>query len=154
MTKRSTLLVMVLAVSLSLAVASCAARSNALGSDIEDVRTVELNLREALSSEGGNDALEFYLADDYVHTNYRGVVRTKRNIVDDLEAQSVTREYLDLDDIRVRVYGDVAIVTARAVTRRNESGVESTADYRQMRVFRREQGRWRAFLMQTTLVAD
>lgn len=154
MTTRSRLMVTVLGVSLSLVAASCAARSNTVGADTEDVRTVELNLREALSSEGGRDALEYYLADDYVHTNYRGVVRTKRDIVDDLEAQSVTREYLNLDDIRIRVYGDVAIVTARAVTSRNESGVESTADYRQMRVFRREQGRWRAFLMQTTLVAE
>lgn len=154
MKTRSTLIVKVLAVSLSLAAVSCAARSNSVGSDVDEIRTVELNLREALSNEGGVDALEFYLADDYVHTNYRGVVRTKRDIVDDLEAQSVTREYLDLDDIQIRVYGDVAVVTARAVTRRNESGVESTGDYRQMRIFRREQGRWRAFLMQTTLVAE
>jgi len=78
---------------------------------------------------------------------------TKRDIVDDIETSTVTREYIGLDDIRVRVFGDVAILTARASTRRTEEGVETTGDYRQMRIYRREAGRWRAMLMQTTLVA-
>lgn len=131
---------------------SCALRSS-VGRDIEEVRAVELNLRDALSN-GAPDVLEAYLADDYVHTNHRGAVRTKRVIIDDLEAEFVTREYLGLDDIRIRVFADVAVVTARTSARRNVRGVETTGDYRQMRIFRREAGRWRAILMQTTLIAE
>ena len=153
MKNRSAVIVKVAVLSLCLVSVSCAVRST-VGQDVEEVRTVELNLREALSDNAGLDALEYFLADDYVHTNYRGVVRTKREIIDDLEASLVTREYLGLDDIRIRVFGDVAIVTARASTRRNEAGTETTGDYRQMRIFRRELGRWRAILMQTTLVAE
>ena len=153
MDNRSAWMLTATALSLCLVSVSCAARSG-VSVDAEAVRMVELNLREALTSSGGLDALEYYLADDYVHTNYRGVVRTKREIIDDLEVAFVTREYIGLDDIRVRVYGDVAIVTARASTRRTEAGTETTGDYRQMRIFRRDLGRWRAMLMQTTLVAE
>ena len=147
--------VIVKAAALLLCVASvsCAARGG-VGQDVEEVRMAELSLREALSEDAGLDVLEYYLADDYVHTNYRGAVRTKLDIIDDLETRAVTREYLDLDDIQIRVFGDVAIVTARAATRRNEAGTETTGDYRQMRIFRRDLGRWRAILMQTTLVAE
>lgn len=109
-------------------------------------------LRDALSANQA-DALERYLADDYVHTNYRGVVRAKREILEDLDNRSVTREYLELDDMQIQVIGDVAILTAKASTRRTVRGTQTTGDYRQMRIFKREQGTWRAILMQTTLVA-
>lgn len=135
--------------------ASCAARGPAAtnpNADLEDVRKVELQLRDALSTSKA-DVLEHYLADDYVHTNFRGVVRTKREILDDLEDRTVTREYLELDDIHIQVIGDVAILTARTSTRRTVRGTQTTGDYRQMRIFKREQGIWRAIVMQTTLVA-
>lgn len=155
MNRVSMLMVKALCLCICVSGVSCAARGGAAtnpGTDLEEVRRTELQLRDALSS-GNLDVLERYLADDYSHTNYRGVVRSKRDIIADLDTRTVTREYLDLDDIDIQVIGDVAVLTARTSTRRIVRGAQTTADYRQMRIFKREQGLWRAILMQTTLVA-
>ena len=63
-------------VALCLFSTSCAARMP-LGEDAEAVRTVEVALRDAFSSNVV-DVLDYHLADDYVHTNYRGMVRTNQ----------------------------------------------------------------------------
>jgi hypothetical protein len=56
------------------------------------------------------------------------------------------------DDIRVRAYGEAAVVTAR-VTRSSLSDPQNFGQFRHIRVFIRQRGRWRLVATQVTPIA-
>lgn len=63
-------------------------------------------------------------ADDYVLTDWLGVVKNRTEALAEWRAGEHQYESYQSDDIGVRIYGDTAIVTAR-VTRKRGSDAEN-----------------------------
>jgi len=57
---------------------------------------------------------------------------------------------MDSDDVRVRIYGDAATVTALTTTEGKLMGQEFTTQERATDVFVKEDGRWRCVVSQLT----
>ena len=94
--------------------------------------------------------LDRILDDDYVFIAPNGQVRTKEAVRNFSWPQY---ERLDVDEIRVRVYGEAAIVTARVTLQGQRDKDDVTGVYRNTRVYVRQRGKWRAVSGQSTRVA-
>lgn len=82
------------------------------------------------------------LADDFVMITANGSVKTKAEVVADLESPDFQMEPYEPREVQVRVYGDTAIVTGRVVQRFLRRGVRYRVDARYTDVYARRRGRW------------
>jgi ketosteroid isomerase-like protein len=121
-------------------------------SDVEE-QLVAL-MREIDRAHQMSDAATFdrIWADDYVLTDYRGVVKERAQALAEWKAGEHRYSSYASDDIRVRAYGDAAVVTAR-VTRASLSDPQNIGQFRHTRVFVRQHGRWRLVATQVTSIA-
>ena len=60
---------------------------------------------------------------------------------------------MEFDDMKVRVYGDSAVVTARATSKGKFNGQAFTELERSSDVFVRQKGQWKCVLTQLTRMA-
>ena len=84
------------------------------------------------------------LADDYLGTDGRGVMTDKAQEIEDARAADANRKVLSefIDDMKVRLYGDTAIVNGRTTEKLEINGKELTIQYRRTDVFVQRNGRW------------
>jgi hypothetical protein len=59
-------------------------------------------------------------------------------------------ESVSLDNVKVRMYGDAAVLTADRTTKSTLRGQDNSGRQREIRVFVERNGRWQAVAMQTT----
>jgi ketosteroid isomerase-like protein len=93
-------------------------------------------------------AISGLLADDFVGIDGRGVVSDKAGELEEAKAPSAGSSAPvllgeQLSDVRVRAYGDTAVLTAINTARFESEGSESTIRYRRTTVWVRLDGRWR-----------
>jgi ketosteroid isomerase-like protein len=97
--------------------------------------------------------LEQLWADDYLYTHSNGAVMTKAQDIDDTMSGEMAWRAAHFDDMKVRRYGDVAVVTGRLVMEgravRYASGPRRFTD-----LFVRRNGRWQLVGGQTTIVGE
>jgi ketosteroid isomerase-like protein len=119
----------------------------------QQIRDLEGQINAAVVS-GDLRVFERLLADDFTHTNQAGIFRTRAQwLANHKPGQSPYTAY-DVDDLRIRVYGDAAVVTARTTPRgRDSRGRPITGQYRYLRVWARRDGKWRAVAFQGTRIA-
>ena len=91
------------------------------------------------------------LADDYVAITPLGQVTTKQDTVSARRSGQLRYETVDVSDMVVRVYGDTAIVTARADVKGRQLGEDFSGPYRYTRVWVRRNGHWQAVSYQATV---
>ncbi len=103
---------------------------------------------------GDLHVFERLLADDFTHTNQSGIFRTRAQwLANHKPGQSPYSKY-DVDDLKIRVYADTAVVTARTTPRgRDSKGKPITGQYRYLRVWAKRDGQWRAVAFQGTRIA-
>jgi ketosteroid isomerase-like protein len=124
--------------------------------ELEQLRQTIQELRQAII-ESDIAALERIYADDYVLTNRRGIVRTKSERIELIRSGEL--RYLDLgaeDDVNLRLYGSVAVVTGRSSTNVVEvDGEERRSGVRRFTaVWVYEGGAWRQVARQHTAIAS
>jgi uncharacterized protein (TIGR02246 family) len=140
-------------VSLVLAVSmlpTAPAASPAPGGSVEEqVKAVEEQLRAA-AVKGDTATFERLMLDDYTNTNAWGLTRTRAELIADVKSGAGKTESLQLDNVRVRTYGDVAILTADRTAKSTLRGQDTSGRFRQMRVYVKKDGQWRAAAMQFT----
>src|SRR5512133_810791 len=73
-------------------------------------------------------------SNDYTFITLRGELRTKAEIVQGFQSGSFKYESRTISDLKVRVYGDTAIVTGRSSQQGKENGKDYSGDYRFTRV--------------------
>jgi ketosteroid isomerase-like protein len=119
-------------------------------------REVEQLERDLVAAIGRGDLATYdrIVADDYVAFPAAGEEITKGQILESY--RSGTRKYTNLEifDVRGRVFGDTAIVTAKTRGMRRENGREVPNRVRYIRVFARRDGRWRAVAQMAANVSD
>lgn len=102
------------------------------------------------------DALRRLLADDFTSTDALGTVSDKAQyIMATVKAPdtfSPASEF-ELDDVKVRVYADVGVVTGRATDKGWYRAPNLSGRYRFTDVFVRREGRWQAVASQGTRMA-
>src|SRR2546428_11484044 len=87
--------------------------------------------------------------DDYVLTDYRGRVKGRLEALSEWKSGEHRYASYVSDDIKVRMYRDTAVVTAR-VTRTSVSDPQNVGQFRHTRIFVRQGGRWRLAATQVT----
>jgi hypothetical protein len=90
-------------------------------------------------------ALEEILTDDYDYVTSRGNIITRSQLISALENRDFVFDSIDLDEIRIRVYGDAAVMTGK-LHEVGKSGSEPfDEEFRFTRIFIKQSDRnWRS----------
>jgi ketosteroid isomerase-like protein len=91
------------------------------------------------------------LADDYVAITPLGQVTTKQETISARRSGQLRYESMNVSDMVVRLYGDTAVVTARADVKGRQLGEDFSGPYRYTRVWVRRNGRWQTVSYQATV---
>lgn len=92
--------------------------------------------------------------DDYVHVESSGRVRDKAALLDGMRRGEIRFGGFTIDENRVRLFGDVAVVTGSYHnTARTPDGVSAVKYARHIRVYVRKAGAWKNVSHQATAVA-
>jgi len=91
-------------------------------------------------------AIGSYMADDWTIIGSDGSVGAKTPFLDLVLSGKLTHDVMESHDLRVRVYGDTAVVTGRGVSGGRYQGEPFHLVERTSCVFVRQQGRWRCVL--------
>jgi hypothetical protein len=117
---------------------------------IREVMELERHSREASLH---NDAAfsDRVLADSYVAIGPLGTIITKSEILDTRGSSRLHYDFINLTEMVVRIYGETAVVTAKAEVKGTDSGEEFSGPYRYTRVWIKQNGAWRAVSYQATV---
>ena len=117
--------------------------SNTAGSDQQALIQIEHDWGNALV-KGDVAAFSRCLADEWVITYSDGTLITKPMALTDLKDGALKIESLRLDDVKVRVYGDAAVVIGLITEKSKFNDRDTSGQRRFTDVFVRRDGRWQA----------
>jgi hypothetical protein len=130
----------------------------AQGSKAEnEVRATIEEFRQANLKGGAEGAaiLEKRLADDYTRITTDGAVYQKAQSLDNLRAGKTRYQSFEYSDLKIRIYGNTAVVTAIVKTNGATYGVASSpTGVRWTQVLVKRDGKWQPVLTQTTRLAS
>jgi len=95
-------------------------------------------------------ALDRILADDIVEIESTGQVQTKAEDLADLKSGEFKLESLSFGDMKVRVFGNVAVVNGPYAMKGTYKGKDISHEGRFTDVFAKRQGRWQCVSTQMT----
>jgi ketosteroid isomerase-like protein len=117
---------------------------------IREIVEMERQAKEA-SIRRDADFSQRTLAEDYVAITPLGQVTTKQDTVSARKSGQLRYDTINVSDMVVRVYGDTAVVTARADVKGHQLGEDFSGPYRYTRIWVRRTGRWQAVSYQATV---
>lgn len=111
-------------------------------------QAVERTERELIAAITARDlaAYDRIVADDYVALTVEGTETTKAEVMAGYKAGARRYVNLAIHDVKVRVFGDAAVISARTTGARVENGQEVPNNVRYVRVYALRDGRWRAVM--------
>ncbi len=103
--------------------------------------------------DGDVVAMDKLLSDDYVGITMNGQVVTKMQQLDRIRNRNTVLTRIELDDVKVKLIGQTAIVTSRAEVDGTSDGATMHGTYRYTRVYSRQpSGTWRITSFEATRV--
>jgi ketosteroid isomerase-like protein len=101
-------------------------------------------------------ALQRFYADDYQFTDADGVTSTKAKEITNLTSGAFRLTAYKFEDMKVRVYGDVAVVTGRNTIKGVWEDIKRdiSGPYRFTDVFVRRNGSWQCVTSQSSRVTE
>jgi hypothetical protein len=96
----------------------------------------------AAELRGDTAFLERVLVEDFIGIGPLGFMLTKREWLARYQSGDLTYEALDLDEVRVRVYDEAAVLTGRQVQQAAYRGNRIDAQFRITLVFVHQHGQW------------
>ena len=115
----------------------------------EELLKLEEQFAEAII-ENDPGAIERLLTDDWIIINADGGIIDKERFLGVIKSGTLTHEMMESDNMRVRVYGDSAVVTMLTRTKGKFMGQEFSTHERATDFFVRLNGQWRCVLTQLT----
>lgn len=91
------------------------------------------------------------LADDYVAITPLGQVTSKQDAISARRSGQLRYESMNISEMVVRLYGNMAVVTARADVKGRQLGEDFSGPYRYTRVWVRRNGHWQTVSYQATV---
>jgi ketosteroid isomerase-like protein len=120
---------------------------------VDEILALEHARNDAIL-HGDSAALAAMTSDDYTFITLRGELRTKEEIVKGFATGTFKYESREISDLKVRIYGDTAVVVGRASQKGEENKKDYSGAYRFTRVYVRQKGRWTTVALQTTREAS
>ena len=115
----------------------------------EDLLKLEKEFAQAIVANDP-EAIGRFVTDEWIIINADGGIIDRERFLGVIKSRALTHEMMESDDIRVRVYGDSAVVTALTRTKGKFMGQEFSTHERSTDVFVRLDGQWRCVLSQLT----
>ncbi len=119
----------------------------------KEIEALEQQWREAIISNNVG-AMDHLLADDYIGISANGTVETKAQALALRKAGTVKITQLDLNDLKVRVYGDTAVVTSKAELAGTNGQSDISGNYRYTRVYNKRLGQWKIISFEASRMHD
>ena len=117
-------------------------------SDIEEeLLKLEEQFGAAIVKNDPEEILRF-VTEDWIIINSDGGIIDKERFLGVIKSGALTHEMMESSDIRVRVYGDSAVLTALTRTKGKFSGQDFSTHERATDVFVKLDGQWRCVLSQ------
>ena len=123
----------------------------------KEVRATLEEFRQANLKGGAEGAamLEKRLADDYTRIMTDGAVYQKAETLGSFRTGKTRYESFEYSDIKIRIYGNTAVVTAIVkTTGTTYGGATSPTGVRWTQVLVKRNGKWQPVLLQTTRLAS
>ena len=99
-------------------------------------------------------AFDKIVADDWVALDFQGKTVTKAQAIADMKSGSSSEQSVDLGEMKVRVFGNTAVVTGSDTEKSTYQGKDSSGKYVWMDVFVNRNGKWQAVASESTKVAN
>lgn len=117
---------------------------------IREVLELERDSKEAAMRNDASFSARM-LGEDYIAIGPLGEIITKEESVALRHGSSLHYDSMDISEIAVRIYGDTAIVTARADVKGTNVGEDFSGPYRFTRVWVKRNGEWHTVSYQATV---
>jgi len=117
---------------------------------MREVLDLEHQSREAALHNDATFA-QHMLAEDYIGIGPLGNVITKNDSLSVRRQGQVHYDSIDISEMVVRIYGETAVVTAKAVVRGSNLGQDFSGPYRFTRIWVKRGGQWQAASYQATV---
>jgi ketosteroid isomerase-like protein len=112
---------------------SAIASATATASPTENVEQIVAKLERDWADaivKGDVATIDRILADDFNYTNWDGTTTTKAQHVEDIKSKAYKAESINLENLKVRVFGDAAVVTVGQVEKNQFKGKNNSGHYR------------------------
>jgi ketosteroid isomerase-like protein len=110
--------------------------------------------RAAATVKGDVATLEKQTSDDYTFINFNGKMVDKSQMIDNFKTGRTKLTSNDVSDMKVRVYGNTAVMTGKADLAGMIEGKETKQQVMFTRVFVKKGGGWQTVSLQQTLVGQ
>ena len=97
-------------------------------------------------------AIETLYADDMMFTNADGSITHKKDDVDSIKSGDLKFESLEMSDVRVQYFGNVAVITSQIVGKSHYKTTDLSGTYRLTDVWAKRNGKWQLVAGHETLV--
>jgi ketosteroid isomerase-like protein len=115
----------------------------------EELLKLEKAFAEAIV-KNDPEAIERFVADDWIIIDPDGEIVDRTRFFEVIKSGALTHDMMESEDLRVRIYGDSAVVTAVTRTRGKFMGQEFSTQERATDVFVKRDGRWQCVLTHLT----
>jgi ketosteroid isomerase-like protein len=99
------------------------------------------------------EAIGRYMADDWMVISPDGNVIDKATFLGLIKSGVLTHDQMEFAEVKVRVYGDTAVVTSRATSKGKFQGVAFSELERSTDVLMKQKGQWKSVLTHLTRIA-
>jgi ketosteroid isomerase-like protein len=119
----------------------------------KEIEGLELDWRNALLTNNVN-AVDRLLADDYLGISANGTLETKADELSRGRSGAVHITELELSDIKVRIYGDTAVVTSKAELVGKNGDRDISGRFRYTRVYSNRDGQWKIVSFEASRISN
>ena len=117
----------------------------------EELLKLENEFERAVASNDA-DALDGILADDWIIVDPDGGIIDKARFLGVIKSGVLSHELMESTDMRVRVYGNTAVVTGLTTTKGKFIGQDFASCERATDIFVRQTDRWQCVFTQLTRI--
>ena len=126
--------------------------TSALAQNVEDhIKKLEID-RAAAVVKADVATLDQQTSDDYTFINMNGQVSDKKQMISGFKSGESKLTVDDISDMKVRVYGDTAVVTGKADVKGTLRGKDATGQVMFTRVYVKKGGHWQSVALQQTRI--
>ena len=119
----------------------------------EQLKKLETD-RAAAVVKGDVAMLDKHTSDDYVLITMNGKMSDKAQMLDAFKSGQSKLTSDELSDVKVRVYGNAAVVTGKADVKGTLGGQDATGQVLFTRVYVKKGGRWESVSYQQTRISN
>jgi len=121
---------------------------------MDEILALEKRRIEAMTNQDAN-ALDEILADDLMYTHSGGRTETKAEFISNSTKVGGTRYHgLTQEDVKVRQYGDTAILTGHGIVHVESSNGDRKFPIRFIDIYVKQEGAWRMVSWQSTKLPE